>query len=89
MMPSNRASCSRCMLPDTASISSAGCLASLVDIQQVGVGQVSGMPGRAQGRLQGLGTELPPVAGIDIARLQPGGRAGLVAKLVLLARSRA
>ena len=59
-------------------------LAALVDIQQVGVGEVSGMPGRAQGRLQGLGIELPPEAGIDIARLQTGRRAGIVAKLVLL-----
>jgi hypothetical protein len=55
-----------------------------VQLLQVGVHQVAGVPGGPQGWLQGLGAQLPPVAGIDIARLQPGAGPGLAAEFVLL-----
>ncbi len=56
----------------------------LVDVQQVGMDQICGVPGRAQGRLQGFRIELPPVAGVDIPGTYPRRGAGRVTKDVLL-----
>ena len=56
---------------------------------QVGMDQVAGVARRAQRRLQRLGAQLPPVAGVDIARLQPGGGAGLRAERYCCPCSRA
>ena len=55
-----------------------------VQFLQLGVYQVTGVPGRPQRRLQGLGAQLPPEAGVDIPGLQAGGSPGRVAKAILL-----
>ena len=54
-----------------------------VQLLQLGVNQVPGMPGGPQCGLQGFGAQLPPVARVDVPRLQAGRGAGWIAEAVL------
>ena len=49
---------------------------------QLGVNQVPGMAGGPRAAA-GFGAQLPPVAGVDVPRLQPRPRAGWIAEAVL------
>ncbi|MBK6509043.1 MAG: hypothetical protein IPG06_05925 [Haliea sp.] len=84
-MPSSNASCFVLHAAGHGQQQLIGLVGLRVQLLQVGVHQIARVPRRAEGRLQRVGGELPPVARVDVARLQAGSGARGCAEQVVLA----